>query len=87
LRPDESCLSGAPRPPAKGTAYDTDNCTWLNIQYTRKDQAKRLGAKWDTLTKRWYVPHYVSLAPFFEAKLIKAGSDQPQPSKGRATGT
>ena len=36
--------------------YLTDNCTWLNVPYAKKDLAKALGARWDSLTKRWYCP-------------------------------
>ena len=43
---------------------DTDNCTWLTVAYSRKEQAKALGARWDALTKRWYCPHHLALYPF-----------------------
>jgi len=29
---------------------------YLNVPYKQKDQAKALGAKWDTIKKKWYVP-------------------------------
>ncbi len=29
--------------------------TYLRIQYENKEEAKRLGAKWDSINKEWYV--------------------------------
>ena len=43
---------------------DTDYCTWLHVPYARKDEAKALGARWDRLSQRWYVPRSVSLIAF-----------------------
>lgn len=36
--------------------YPTDGCTWLYVPYAKREQAKELGARWDALTKRWYLP-------------------------------
>lgn len=36
----------------------------LNVPYLEKDEAKRLGARWNNSTKRWYVPSGVDAAPF-----------------------
>lgn len=36
--------------------YDTDHSTILNVPYSRKAQAKALGARWDPLSKHWYAP-------------------------------
>ncbi|KJV59284.1 putative dNA primase [Rickettsia felis str. Pedreira] len=35
--------------------------TYLNVPYHEKDQAKRLGAKWDSTEKRWFVPSGVNI--------------------------
>jgi hypothetical protein len=37
---------------------------FLNVPYAEKDEAKRLGARWDPARKKWYVPHGVDLEPF-----------------------
>lgn len=38
--------------------------TVLNVPYAEKDEAKRLGAKWDAARKKWYVPQGVNVEPF-----------------------
>lgn len=38
--------------------------TVLNVPYAQKDEAKRLGAKWDAARKKWYVPQGVNAEPF-----------------------
>jgi hypothetical protein len=63
--------------------YDTDNCTWLAVPYARKDLAKSLGARFDGLTKRWYVPAHVSLIPFQQHGLL----GQSTPERKRASGS
>ncbi len=32
-----------------------DNLVRLTVPYGRKDLAKKLGAKWDSRTKSWYI--------------------------------
>ncbi len=36
----------------------------LNVPFLEKDEAKRLGARWNSGTKRWYVPAGVDRTPF-----------------------
>lgn len=36
----------------------------LNVPYKQKDEAKRLGAKWDSTKKVWYVPDGLDPSPF-----------------------
>ena len=36
--------------------------TWLSVPYREKEQAKSLGAKWDTTEKSWYAPKEADLA-------------------------
>lgn len=38
--------------------------TYLNVPFEQKDQARRLGARWDMATKRWYVENVANIAPF-----------------------
>lgn len=37
---------------------------FLNVPYHEKDEAKRLGARWNPAERRWYVPEGKDLAPF-----------------------
>jgi len=37
---------------------------FLDVPYHEKDEAKRLGAKWDPGERKWYVPEGRSLEPF-----------------------
>lgn len=36
----------------------------LNVPFLEKDEAKRLGARWNSGSKRWYVPTGIDAAPF-----------------------
>lgn len=36
----------------------------LNVPFMEKDDAKRLGARWNSASKRWYIPDGVDNAPF-----------------------
>lgn len=38
--------------------------TFLTVSYREKDAAKALGARWDNLERKWYVPAGLQLAPF-----------------------
>ncbi len=38
--------------------------TYLTVPFSQKDQAKALGARWDTDQRQWYVPAGLALAPF-----------------------
>lgn len=39
---------------------------YLNIPYSEKDEARRLGAKWDIAVKKWYVMDLPNLEPFLQ---------------------
>ncbi len=43
---------------------DVDGREYLTVPYDDKDQAKRLGARWDAAARRWYVPDGTDPAPF-----------------------
>ncbi|MBR4876494.1 MAG: hypothetical protein IKU14_02120, partial [Rhodocyclaceae bacterium] len=54
---------------------------WLDVPWTDKDEAKRLGAKWDGQVKAWYVPAGVDPKPFekwLDVARIKAADEQQQ---------
>ncbi|MBR4736332.1 MAG: DUF1738 domain-containing protein, partial [Rhodocyclaceae bacterium] len=54
---------------------------WLDVPWTDKDEAKRLGAKWDGQEKAWYVPAGVDPKPFekwLDVARIEAADEQQQ---------
>jgi hypothetical protein len=36
----------------------------LDVPFAQKDDAKRLGAKWDAAKRKWYVPHGIDVNLF-----------------------
>ena len=40
--------------------------TYLNTPFHQKDEVKRLGARWDTVAKKWFVPAGMDTTPFSE---------------------
>jgi hypothetical protein len=49
----------------------------LKVPYAEKDEAKALGARWNSARKSWYVPDGVDEGPF--ARWFAAGGDAPSP--------
>lgn len=47
----------------------TDSKTYLNVPYAEKDEAKALGARWDPVNKKWYVPADKDIALFTKWQL------------------
>ena len=47
--------------PESKMRYQTDGCHWLKVPFERREEAKHIGAMWDPLTKRWYLPAGTSL--------------------------
>lgn len=39
---------------------------YLDVKYTERELAKRLGARWDPSVQRWYCPAGSSLATIFQ---------------------
>lgn len=39
---------------------------WLNVPFSEKDAAKRLGARWSPSAKKWYVQDVERLDPFMK---------------------
>jgi hypothetical protein len=54
-----------------------EKAVFLEVPYHEKDEAKRLGAKWDPVAKKWCVPEGGSLEPF-NRWLPKAGEGASQ---------
>lgn len=62
--------------------------TKLNVPYAEKDEARRLGARWDGERKTWYVPAGAILTTFerwlpkFDLKAA-GGRRKPRKPRGR----
>lgn len=52
--------------------------TWLAVPYKEKEQAKRLGAKWDKENKLWFAPEGTDLTPL--AAWMPEKAPVPEPS-------
>lgn len=50
--------------PSASTNSKKPAITILNVPYAEKDEAKKLGAKWDATRKKWYVPQGLNAEPF-----------------------
>ena len=59
-RNDGAARDVVERDPSRETSPER---TWLNVPYTSRNTAKKLGARWDRDNKRWYAPEGVDLAP------------------------
>ncbi len=57
--------------------------TYLNVPYSEKDQVKKLGAKWDAASKRWYVENVANLGSFM--KWMPSHLKKPHKPLARAT--
>jgi hypothetical protein len=65
--------------PAEGAPRGSRSRVYLGVPYAEKDEAKRLGARWDPAMHAWYVPAGVSPSAF--ARWLDPLPSQPaQPS-------
>lgn len=67
----------------------------LKVPFAEKDEAKKLGARWDAARKLWYIENKTDLAPFLKWSPAphdasaapplsqKGGSARPQQSAGK----
>lgn len=60
--------------------------TFLTVTYREKDAAKALGARWDNLERKWYVPDGLALAPFEAWLPAQAAATLPTDSLPAAEG-
>jgi hypothetical protein len=71
----------------RACAGRADTVTKLNVPYAEKDEARRLGARWDAERKTWYVPSGLLLTVFerwlpkFDMKAVRG---KRRPRKRRA---
>ncbi|NOT13563.1 MAG: hypothetical protein HOP23_17340 [Methylococcaceae bacterium] len=61
--------------------------TYLNVPFTQKDSAKALGAKWDAIQRKWYVPADKDLALFvqWQTESITSATTSAMPAGERST--
>ena len=69
------------RDPSRETSPER---TWLNVPYTSRNTAKKLGARWDRDNKRWYAPEGVDLAPL-RPFLSEQQQERDMPASGSAS--
>lgn len=55
------------------------NREYIDVPFKQKDEAKKLGAKWDRAAQSWYVPPGVNPEPF--AKWAQKGAEAPTASE------
>lgn len=61
--PPADAALGAPSGKAQA-GKPTNAQVFLNVPFAEKDEAKRLGARWDAARKKWYVPNGVDAEQF-----------------------
>lgn len=54
-----------------------DSKIYLNVPYAHKDTAKALGARWDAVNKKWYVPANIDIVPFAKWRPGTVASESP----------
>lgn len=63
--------------------------TYLEVPFEEKDAVKRLGAKWEAGTRRWYIENEPDLRPFWkwlpekEKKPVSGGKVPGATKKGK----
>jgi len=52
---------------------------YLNVPFAQKDEAKALGARWDAVRKKWYVPENKDATLFAKWQTESGAVDSPSP--------
>lgn len=53
--------------------------TYLNVPFAQKDEAKALGARWDAIKKKWFVPTGKDVALFAKWQTESGAVESPRP--------
>lgn len=53
--------------------------TYLNVSFAQKDEAKALGARWDALKKKWFVPAGKDVGLFAKWQTESCAVESPSP--------
>lgn len=75
-------------PPMNPPLKKDNERTLINVPFKEKNEAKSLGAKWDTTERSWFIPAGVDTAPF--AKWMNDGQGQTataEPAKEQSQST
>ena len=56
-----------------------DSKTYLNVPFAQKDEAKELGARWDAVEKKWFVPSDKDITLFARWKTDSGAVGSPRP--------
>jgi hypothetical protein len=76
-----------------------DSKIYLNVPFAQKDEAKELGARWDAIQKKWFVPANKDITLFARwqaeagtvessrPKASSSGSSSPKTASGARTHT
>jgi hypothetical protein len=51
--------------------------TYLNVPFAEKDEAKALGARWDAIKKKWFVPAGKDVALFAKWQTESGAVESP----------
>jgi hypothetical protein len=67
----------------------TDSKTYLNVPFAQKDEAKAIGARWDAVEKKWFVPSDKDITLFarWQTDSGAAGSPRPKASSSKIGST
>ena len=63
-----------------------DSKIYLNVPFAQKDEAKALGARWDAVQKKWFVPADKDIALFTRWRAESDAVESPR-SKTSSTGS
>jgi hypothetical protein len=55
-----------------------DSKTYLNVPFAQKDEAKALGARWDAVEKKWFVPADKDIALFARWQAESSARESPR---------
>jgi hypothetical protein len=62
--PTAHSVENTTKKPAAPNGTSKPAAAILNVPFAEKDEAKRLGARWDSAKKKWYVPLGTDLTAF-----------------------
>lgn len=62
--PSQAASSPPVRQAANPAVRGNAETIFLDVPFAEKDKVKRLGAKWDSEARRWYIPHGMDAYPF-----------------------
>ncbi|TAN70217.1 MAG: hypothetical protein EPN17_06325 [Methylobacter sp.] len=55
-----------------------DSKIYLNVPFAQKDEAKALGARWDAIKKKWFVPTDKDVTLFTKWQAASSAVEQPR---------